>query len=331
MALNPGAFATQAPLQPYFGGNIVHFPPPPPLFGNPVMPVGNAEGVVAQDTASQEAQSKDKRPMNKEKPRTSALERLGAAPDRLGGKAISRPQESGGSFSGAEERPPPRDKGKPPLHPEDARHQINNAQSFRANSQGVDPKDPKDEISEALLRQLEEARQAPPADPALQHNYSFSLQVPFGKRSGGLLMEYMTQEPPTHRLLLLLHKPTEPREHLRPKDNGPSLKGAQNTHWGAFGLLGRRLQITQGSQVWAYKATGRNDVKGVAFGYPEPSAPTVPSALEGSSTSSGLRLHQALGRRGSLRPTALSSKIPFGDSQPPHLMRRHIHPPHLMR
>ncbi|CAH9129328.1 unnamed protein product [Cuscuta epithymum] len=58
-------------------------------------------------------------------------------------------------------------------------------------------------------------------------------------------MEYMAQEPPAHRLLLLLHKFVEPREQLRPNCDGPSLKIAQNTYWGAFGLPGRKLQTSQ--------------------------------------------------------------------------------------
>ncbi|CAH9073952.1 unnamed protein product [Cuscuta epithymum] len=137
-------------------------------------------------------------------------------------------------------------------------------------------------------------------------------------------MEYMAQEPPAHRLSLLLHRPIGSKEHSRPKCSGPSLKEAQNTHWGAFDLLGRKLRITQDNQIRACKATGRKwqknrslrhfDALGIreAFGTPMPSA------------TQGPRL------RGSLRLAAQSSKIPFGDKQPPHLMQRHIHPPHSM-
>ncbi|CAH9132345.1 unnamed protein product [Cuscuta epithymum] len=152
-------------------------------------------------------------------------------------------------------------------------------------------------------------------------------------------MEYMAQEPPAHRLLFLLHKSIELRKQLRPKYNGPSLKVAQNTHWGAFGLLGRRLQNSQDSLLWHKKLLGENRRRR------EPSAFSCPQHQGKPSAEPSLRLHEeppatqgALGYTRSLRlheepsaERAQSSKIPFRDSQPPHLMPRRIRQPHSMR
>ncbi|CAH9086678.1 unnamed protein product [Cuscuta epithymum] len=257
MALNSGALASQAPLQPHAGGNVIQLPPLPPLFNNPPPGIGNAEGVMAQDTASQEAQSRDKRPMMKEKPRTSVLERLGGAPghrgvqDRLGKQAFSRPQESGASASSAEGVPPPRSKGKALLHADDARHQINQAQSFRPNSQGVALKDPKDEIIEALLRQLEENRQAPPTASTARPDPEYAdlrAQVEEMKRklaegSGEPLIQLRTRTPFTPRVLAakIPHKyrgqpikpyegKTDPQEHYSRYQNSMMMMGASDEY-----------------------------------------------------------------------------------------------------
>ncbi|CAH9053098.1 unnamed protein product, partial [Cuscuta europaea] len=73
---NPGAFGTLAPAHPQIGENII-LPPLPHPFGNPIPRVRNDEGVVAQETSSQEVQSRDRHNDNRERPRTSALNRLG--------------------------------------------------------------------------------------------------------------------------------------------------------------------------------------------------------------------------------------------------------------
>ncbi|CAH9074885.1 unnamed protein product [Cuscuta europaea] len=187
---NPGAFGTLVPLQPQVGENVMP-PPPPHPFGNPILWIGNDQGVVAQDTASQEVQSRD----------------------RLGGKALQRPQESGGSVSQADERRPPQDKGKAPLHADDAHHHINQAHSARVHSQGAEvlPKDPRDEIIVALQRRLDEmeATKAHAAISAPQANLKYEamlakmeeMQKKMVEGSGEPTIQLPTRMPFTPRVL----------------------------------------------------------------------------------------------------------------------------------
>ncbi|CAH9090990.1 unnamed protein product [Cuscuta europaea] len=261
---NPGAFGTLAPAHPQIGENII-LPPLPHPFGNPTPRVRNDEGVVAQETSSQEVQSRDRHNDNRERPRTSALNRLGGGPDRrgvqdrLGGKALQRPQESGGSVSRADEERPPRDKSKAPLHADDARHQINQAHSARVRSQGAEtlPRDPRDEIIAALQRRLDEMESnkahATTSTPHSDLKYEAmmakmeELQKKVAEGSGEPVIQLRTRTPFTPRVLAAripekyrgqhiqpYSGKTDPQEHYSKYQNSMMMVGASDEylcHW----------------------------------------------------------------------------------------------------